>query len=762
MFVGPNAWAESTLQPFASFWTPDTGSNSLLEYDYSEDPDAPFNVGGVPLATRVTNPAYQANPNARSGEARVLSIAAFDTTSGNPSQGSDDARYYAFSHWQYVDALVFWGGSASEGNILAPNAPVIDAAHRNGVPVYGTVFLPPAVFGGEIVRLSDLVQQSSDGSFPLADKLIDIARRNRFDGWFINQETEGASPQLAAQTREFLAYLQSKSDDLEIVWYDAMVESGAVSWQGALNESNDGYFQETPTSARTSDSMLLDFRWSPATLAGAAGAAAARGRSQYELYAGVNVEGAGWNQTGEPLDQIFPDGQSHRTSVGFYRPEWTERSSSGVEDFHRRDTLFWSGANSDPSDTSGSVGDSGWKGVSNYVPAKSPITNGPFVTSFNLGHGHDYWVDGEIVRSGGWNNLGLQDVTPTWRWRVESQSTALEPEFDFTDAFHGGSSLRVSGELDGVNLLRLYMASLPVSEETNLQIAFKTTSPASGSNMAVALSFDDAPNRTFLIPVGDSLGADWQIRGLPLGVFAGRTISQIGLHFDGADPDYDINVGRLAIIEGEPDIPAAPTNLTLLDYDLASRFSAVMRLAWEHSTDYRLDASNSIYYYHLYKVSADGGRTFLGGTANNFFYVRDLPRSAQDVDEVKIEVVAIGNEFGVSLPSSFVFDWTRTPTGLQGDFNNDGVVDAADYTLWRDSLGGEAGLLANNPYPESVGARQYQIWREHFGESLSNLSGLSTAITTPEPHAAGTLGFLLAVGLTATRRRSRSEHYVGS
>ena len=57
------------------------------------------------------------------------------STSGNPSRGSSEFSTYTFDYWQYIDTLVYWGGSAGEGLIVTPSADVIDEAHINGVPV---------------------------------------------------------------------------------------------------------------------------------------------------------------------------------------------------------------------------------------------------------------------------------------------------------------------------------------------------------------------------------------------------------------------------------------------------------------------------------------------------------------------------------------------------------------------------------------------------------------------------------------------------
>lgn len=61
------------------------------------------------------------------------------------------------------------------------------------------------------------------------------------------------------------------------------------------------------------------------------------------------------------------------------------------------------------------------------------------------------------------------------------------------------------------------------------------------------------------------------------------------------------------------------------------------------------------------------------------------------------------------------------PNFLTGDFNKDGVVNAADYTTWRDGLG--AGFT-----PED-----YQLWRENFGAPNAPTSALAAPAGVPEP-----------------------------
>ncbi len=86
-------------------------------------------------------------------------------------------------YWQYIKEFVFFGGSHREGAVLAPDPAWIDQAHRNGVAIFGTVFLPPLAFGGNVKDMEELAKPEN------LQKLVDIAHRLNFDGWFLNIES---------------------------------------------------------------------------------------------------------------------------------------------------------------------------------------------------------------------------------------------------------------------------------------------------------------------------------------------------------------------------------------------------------------------------------------------------------------------------------------------------------------------------------------------------------------------------------------------
>ncbi|MEO2045165.1 MAG: hypothetical protein ABGX16_01160 [Pirellulales bacterium] len=55
---------------------------------------------------------------------------------------------------------------------------------------------------------------------------------------------------------------------------------------------------------------------------------------------------------------------------------------------------------------------------------------------------------------------------------------------------------------------------------------------------------------------------------------------------------------------------------------------------------------------------------------------------------------------------------------LPGDYSLNGIVDAADYTIWRDTLGSTTDLRADGNFDNVVDQEDYDYWRVRFGNTL--------------------------------------------
>ena len=64
---------------------------------------------------------------------------------------------------------------------------------------------------------------------------------------------------------------------------------------------------------------------------------------------------------------------------------------------------------------------------------------------------------------------------------------------------------------------------------------------------------------------------------------------------------------------------------------------------------------------------------------------------------------------------------------LAGDFNANNVVDAADYTVWRDRVGAPAGTLPNDVDGGVIGTAQYARWKANFGTHARSRRGSAGA-----------------------------------
>ena len=63
-------------------------------------------------------------------------------------------------------------------------------------------------------------------------------------------------------------------------------------------------------------------------------------------------------------------------------------------------------------------------------------------------------------------------------------------------------------------------------------------------------------------------------------------------------------------------------------------------------------------------------------------------------------------------------------SALLGDYNGNGVVDAPDYVVWRNTLGqSPPGLAADGNGSGTIDQGDYNVWRAHFGQTAGSGAG---------------------------------------
>ena len=112
-----------------------------------------------------------------------------------------------------------------------------------------------------------------------------------------------------------------------------------------------------------------------------------------------------------------------------------------------------------------------------------------------------------------------------------------------------------------------------------------------------------------------------------------------------------------------------------------------------------------------------------------------------------LNTFAVPSEDGFTEATAFVV----VPTPLIGDFNEDGIVDAADYVVWRKAS--PTDTLPNDDTPGAVDASDFDDWRANFGKSEPASSAALGAEPVPEP--AGVLLLFIAI-LAGSMVRNRN------
>jgi len=618
----------------------------LLKWEPGAREDDAINRSSVELAKRYRGHVVNEKANK---DAKVEALANTNSKAkDHASVGGEEFKAYAFDYWQYLNSMVFWEG-------LVPTPDVIDAGHRNGVPVLGTLFFNWSNSIADQEKFAEALKQDEDGTFPIARKLVDLAKYYGFDGYFINQETTGdiVTP-LGKKMRDFMLYTKEYSAQVnhpvKYSWYDAMTYEYGRYHEDGLGEYN-YQFMEKEGDKVPADHFFANFNWTKEKNDYSVTMAKWLGRSQYDVFAGLELQQGGSYKTKVKWDALLDENGKLRLSLGLFAPDTITSLGKTGEDYHKNENIFFTGYQGDP--TGQKPDDKDWYGIANLVADRTPAVGRTFTTSFNTGHGKKWFVDGKVSKDSEWNYRSVSGILPTWRWWQTSSGAKLQADYDFEDAYNGGNSLKFAGDLaENTNQdVRLYSTKLEVTDKTKLRVAHK-----GGKGSKVYVEFATQKNYTY---GGENarkeltLSDDWTKDEFDLSALAGQTIYGIKLTFENtaALKGYQFNLGELTVTDNQ-EAPQAPTALKVAKQSLknAQEAEAIVQFTGNKDADF----------YEVYEKDGDAWRLLTGSSATTI-YLPKVSRSASATGtSQELKVVAVGKNGLRSEAATTNFEWGMT------------------------------------------------------------------------------------------------------
>jgi len=674
-----------------------------MAYDPAADPDAAFFRSIVPRASRIAAFApTQAHPKL-SPLPQVAGLTGCYRSLGTEVDNAyKKLRYgvppedgvYISRMVAYHDVLVNWSGPG-----VIPNPAMTDAAHRNGALCLGTIFQPdhriydssavPARkvaakfvelaiffgFDGYFMNFELGTPQAHSQVLQLLTMMHEEARaRGKSDFYIQFYDGSSSMDQLMPLTESSAVsgHAHSFADS-------AMLDQG---WSGysMTHGCCSGKPLEPSSVARYCTEHGLD--------------PFASAYFGFQLYPGPGYFGLAAPSVIHPNDsspaygslQIYSFEDGFHTMLEAHQHSLPQASAeSRQEEFYALERSFFSGQSQNPTldnqpdakqaRTYAEVANGTRKysdyssneeqptdqvklpitfGVANFTVEHSVIGELPFLTRFNLGEGEVFYIDGAKVSNTPWFNMGIQDLLPTWQWWMEPMSgfqdrsiSKFEPltvRYDKTLAFHGGSSLHITGEPlsgDGV-VLHLFKMKLPVRSgagAASLHIVWHG-GEATKEQLQLGLIFEDQAEQTEWIGINDAsqvkherLSNGWILTRFNLDTYRGRTLAAMLLGFKPASTAIDIHVGEIYIgAAPEKTSLSRPSGFTIQAHAAGARPDSVQaRLNWT------LDESAA--HYDLFSVSHKGnGKTWLGRITGDHYYVTDADLGGQK--SITFELVA--------------------------------------------------------------------------------------------------------------------------
>ena len=672
----------------------------ILNWNPDADKDSEYLRSRVPLQTRIAaNAATQKDPNLPADTEMFNLAGDYGNAFFESFHDNNVFSQYLFNYWQYTDYYGTWHGQPTAnvpkslydekaqsdwtqkwfefGTLNLPNAAYTNVAHKNGAKSIATIFYSGNDRGEQTYK--DLLQgKRADGTYPVADKLVEIAKYYGFDGYFVNQESSVNSADVPAY-QDFMKQIIDQG--IYIQWYDsATYPNGGVSYQNMFNDANSPWVQD-PNKGKISDSIFLNYWFSGNMLQDSADHAKSLGIDpKYAVFAGIeagqkkfgsiasnaNYMNVNLDADGKPyvsLAALGTDFVSHE--LGDDKKVYPKYQNQ-VFDRERR---LWTGSStgekgttdiSDPYIDDGTSSDS-WKGFASQIAERSVIGGPVFSTSFNTGHGLEWRDNGEQTSNQQWGNINLQDILPTWQWWIDADSDPLQADFDYgkkyeaaprfnytkVGGYEGGDSLVLSGKLSSDNTVRLYKTGSKVELTYN-----KLNSD--DSKLQLGLIFADDTKTIVPVDMADGGASNgWKTATVDLSQYAGKKIATLGLIVKaGANPidNYQVNIGKITVTDGAAYTPAAPTNFQV---ERAYADSDELTVKWDLAKNYLLYLDN----------------TFLGGRYDDTLYVKHLPAKTGT-----LKLYAVGADGSRSLAAEAPLNEAAAVSGVKVEPGKDGNV----------------------------------------------------------------------------------------
>lgn len=603
----------------------------------------------VPLVER--KKGFKINPLANE-KAKIQSLASTGSHSDLFSAvgGTETMDVYTFNYWQYTDSFVFWDG-------LVPTPDIIDSGHRNGVPVYGTLFFNWSTSENDQAKVRYVLQKDSRGNYPVALKLIEIADYYGFDGYFINQETDMPDGEGYGEAfRSFLLYFKQQAaqrdKSLAIAWYDAMDNGGSRYHYDAVNSQNDLFIEVSEESNTVpADDFFMNFNWTAEKVKTTAEHLNVIGRSPFDAYAGWELQAGGYYHTAQNKRALLDEKGQLQLSLGLFIPDSVMGIAEDGEDYHIKADKFWTGFGGNPAKEADEFE---WSGMSRFVTDYTPLVNTEFYTSFNTGHGKGYFVKGKQVSSTPWNSRGIQDILPTWRWWTDNKNAAISVRYDFDEVYNAGTSIAFEGDMgaNGCSSTMLYSTEIPLKKDSQLALTLK-----GNQNVKVQIGLSTNPTyreQSFYYYTLEN-SVDWSENNIHLEELSGQTVYAIKLRLvsENGVSDYKLNLGELAIHQREEAL-SSPETCEVLE--------RVLFNAQEAEAILKISPVKSAKQYEVYQKTGDNW-TYLNASSSNVVYLSNISRSKVSEGTVQeLKVVAVGKNGERSAPLLTSLNWRMETT----------------------------------------------------------------------------------------------------